>query len=207
MKNRFLEEKDKILALKEEQAMIMQKSDLLRLEQRDLLSSVDDLRRRSKFPPTEYLKIESEHLKRMEDMENATARIVFEKDSATELLNTTKHRYNKLSEEYNKVESSMAARKYELQRIDNELQLIVDTLGTEDVKYNNIILSYKNKIRDLDSEINEKTNELQRTTAECRSMKENIERESNVLSIRRSDLEIYEARLRRKFPNEKIILV
>jgi len=203
MESRQSKERDKILALKKEQADIAQKNDLLRLEQRDLSSSVEDLRKRSKFGPVEYMQVELEHTKRMEKIKGEIADFIMKKDEIQSNYSALHISYANKQKELKITKKLLEECNKELKSTNSELESTSNKLKTYKIELGNVILSNREKLQLVSVELKEKIKELQQVTEETLSKKKEIERESHVLAIRRSDLEIYEGRLRRKYPNRK----
>ncbi|MES2216681.1 MAG: hypothetical protein V4481_05310 [Patescibacteria group bacterium] len=200
--DKFMESKK----LADGNALKIQHKEKLECEIKDLQITKDELVKRTGYTPAEYKKIEDDHFKKMRALEEGTikARIELERinnsisDVKTELARL-EARTTVLRQEKEVMESDikiMTSRKSELESSTIEASKNYDRLISE-------------KSRDLailDEKVGKKKNANALISKEMDERMATVIEQERLMAIRREDLEIYEARLRAKYPNDPIIL-
>src|SRR3990167_4288507 len=202
----IFEEGAKIRELKEEQARILQKTELLRREQQALLDSNSDIRKRILDGKEDVGEVEKKHLTSIgvyeEKGTDLLNEIIERQESLKNLLRSVSDMENQLASVTKKHEQ----RSKDLVKIESQYEEKGRSGEAETIR---LLADIKDKLEEL----TETTKSLNATRDENILVQQDTnerikkaEKEERLISIRRNDLEIYEARLRKRYPEAKIIL-
>lgn len=191
--------------LAEGNAVKTQQKDTLEREIRELAAAKDILVKKSGYTPEEYRKIEDEHFKRMEIIER---RISDLNDGANRAENALKSALEGQSVVARTVDG-LLQQKSSLEgligRLTQSLSDLEKTVETASEAFRTASLRQQH-------ELAEEGGTLGKIRAESRATMQDLERRTALVveqerssAIRRTDLEIYEARLRKKYPNETFV--
>lgn len=172
----------------------------------ELALSITDLQKRSGFSPSEYIQVEQGHFERMEDLENTVVNLTSTKDlTESELitLNTSVASHQSRLETLRKEEKTTKAAK---ESASKELISVTKELNSKKQELASVNSTLQKEHVDLTKKINVARHELQSITGECDKRMKAVQEEERLLSIKRTDLGIYEARLRKKYPHENLVL-
>jgi chromosome segregation ATPase len=197
---------EEIMKLEAQKNKLLQEIEPLTKEHLELSKSLNDLRKCIMVDQGDYKLIESERLNQIEELENKVVSLRIEleekQDTVRNLSNKSNSLQNSIINDTKQIEK--------LKQIDNDLKEEIIKLSGE---VEEIKLSLQEKtdekriqIRDLTREVGEKQVELESMRKEYEEKRFEILKEERLLSIKRSDLEIYEARMRKKYPNEAFVL-
>jgi uncharacterized coiled-coil protein SlyX len=192
--------------LADQNAHHVQHKEVLEREIRELAIAKDELIRKSGYTPAEYKIIEDEHFARVETLEDSVIKAKIELEG---LENTISDRKDSLSI----LSRSLGQSTTEMGRVQNDISILTErkeNLESSTIEAKN---NYENLINEKSQELVLITNQINSTknteiaiSADLNKRMASVVEQERLLSIRRSDLEIYEARLRRKYPNDTIIL-
>ena len=196
---------DRVRQLQMEAAVISQKNELLKREQVALLDSNSDIRKRLLDGKEDMVDVEKKHLTSIQVYEERGIALLEEIIERQEAL---KGLLKSVSETENQLSSVMAKNA----EVGKEYTRIM--AHTEEVEQ-----KARKEQQELSAEIIQKRTDLIAVTKELNTARdENIsvrldtderikvcEKEERLISVRRNDLEIYETRLRKQYPDAKMV--
>ena len=196
---------DRVRQLQMEAAVISQKNELLKREQVALLDSNSDIRKRLLDGKKDMVDVEKKHLTSIQVYEERGIALLEEIIERQEAL---KGLLKSVSETENQLSSVMAKNA----EVGKEYTRIM--AHTEEVEQ-----KARKEQQELSAEIIQKRTDLIAVTKELNTARdENIsvrldtderikvcEKEERLISVRRNDLEIYETRLRKQYPDAKMV--
>ena len=203
---RLLEIKDEIAALEVTKATLKAENERLQRENGDLAESNTELRKRSGFSPTEYKQVEKEHLATVDELDAKTSTLLKTESEVDKRLEEKCKRLSDLSaaiadleERKAIIEQALPALAQEREDAEKATNEAKEALKTQQE-------GRRATITALDEEITLKRRELREIVISSENRLEEVRNEEALLSIKRSDLNIYEKRLREKYPDETIIV-
>jgi uncharacterized phage infection (PIP) family protein YhgE len=193
------EEADKIALLKIE-------NEKLEKQNKELAEAVSEKMKRLQFDLSDYKKIEQEHFNKVENLTNQAVELISKVEEKQEL-------FNKLNNNISILQEKEPILKDDINKTGINLTKLEDKLLKETEEFNKKKFNNEEFIKVLDKKIKEKQSELSKFDSDLEKCKkefddtlEKINEENRILSKKQRDLEIYELRLRKKYPNETIIL-
>ena len=201
--------KDRLAASKEladSIASMRQEEEKLKLQVQGLREVKEEIIRKSGYTPAEYEKVEKEHFERVKGIEND---IVESRIELGRLQSEVEDRVASL-----KVLSPQEANlQKKIDILENDLQILQErrenaesSTRLSESKYGDLITRKSAELSLLTDKVNTKQNAHLVMTQELEKRMSSVVEQERILAIRRTDLEIYEARLRKKYPNDPIIL-
>jgi len=190
-----------------------EKSAKLRIERKQLekenieiTKTLDEKRKSLSLYRNAFDKIEKERLLNVEELKNKAADL-------TNKINDKNSEYKNISdivsgfvasEQSLKISiSSLEDKKIKLER---EVKESTEKFNLDKSNSDTYIVSLREKSDKLFAEVSDLEKSLDEAKKDLKSVLERVAEENRVLSIRKKDLEIYEARLIKKYPEDKIIL-
>lgn len=172
----------------------------------ELSNSNTDLLKKPFIIVEEYKEIKKEKLQELEKEKKEIKTIKKNKEKIQE-------EYNRLLEN-NKLLSILVKEKEKYNEIllktqkelEKERDEIIIQINKEKQKVNQIIIDFVKKEAEYTKEIKKKEIELNKLKEEIKEEREKIHQDNKLLTIRQNDLYIFEKRLQKKYPNEKIII-
>lgn len=206
MESKVSKERDSILTLKKEQADIAQNLDLLKREQKQLLDSNLDIRTRLLQGEGDIDEVEKKHLVSIQVYEERNIalldEIISRQDSLKVLLNSSSNVEANLSN----LESKCIKKNDELVKTEKQFKCAIER-GIDETRRIDL------ELRAIQEELAKTKRELDKAQIENITIRNNtqeriksVEKEERLLSIRRSDLEIYEMRLKKQYPTVNLVL-
>jgi len=203
--NKPLELRDEIMALEKRKAGLRQEIELLEREQKELADSNSDIRKRLLDGKEDITDVEKKHLTSIQVYEERSValldEIIARQESLKSLLRSLSTTENILGETQKKADK----KEKELAEIECAFEEKV-AVGNEDVR----ILAERLCVAEghlalakTELETAQKENIAVRHDTEQRIQK--CEKEERLISVRRSDLEIYELRLRKQYPDATMV--
>lgn len=187
-------------------SLLKQQKETLTREVATLVQSREELIKKTGFAPHDYKKIEDEHSLRMQAFEDQVIQKKQEKTKLEiEITDLTQSR-QALIEDIKKDEAyftelqrvvplNKAAAEEAIGKKDKHTKIFEEILAADEKK----LFDNRQALATLDQEYALKMTDLERKHTE-------IMEEERLLSIKRSDIEIYEERLRKRYPETTFIL-
>ena len=194
------------MELEEKKQKLLKELEPLRKEHFELSATLTDLRKCIVVDKGDYKLIEAERLNIIEELDYKVISLRLEFEEKQNAVKGLVNENNGLQTSIQNGEKELEKQKLIKTELQNEItkysaSLDDIKLALEKVKDEKRIL-----ISQLSEEASEKRKELSQMRKEYEEKRFELLRETRLLSIKRSDLEIYEARMRKKYPNESFIL-
>ena len=180
--------------------------EVLETQRKELVEALTDLRKCIMVDKGDYGTTEAERIFKIEDLDNAVAKLKVELETKQGELKNATQTHNSLTVTSQALENQIEKLKNKKTDIEEELQKTTDSLDKFKISRQEEEEKKRVKSAELTMEIAELSKKLSVLNQEYETKRIHILAEERRISIRRSDLEIYEARLKRKFPNETFVL-
>jgi hypothetical protein len=184
-------------------ALLIQAKEIILREINELQAAKDAIVRKSGYTPAEYAKIEEEHYSRVTSIEDG---IVKARIEASQLENALIDKRSALLN-MNTQEAVLAPK---LANLNKDIEILAErrehaesSARLAESKYSDLITRKSVELSLLTNKVNAAQNAHLVVSREMEQRMASVVEQERALSISRTDLEIYEARLRAKYPNEK----
>ena len=197
-------------SLVEEQLAInelMSEKEKLQKENRELNKVLGEKRRASGIDYQACVIIEKEHFAKVDALKDEYVDIINLVDDKNEELSASNNNTSHLTKIVEDLKKEIPKLKEDKKKLEEEKQSILISLNTNKVNSEQYLTNIRESIDKKHREHRELSEELKVLRKEFAELSEKTKLENEVLAKRNRDLEIYEARLRRKYPNDKIILI
>jgi chromosome segregation ATPase len=203
---KWMKNHSKIMELEEKKNKLLADIETLMIEKRELVSTIKDLRKEVTVHGGDYDEITKERIKVTDELD--------EKHITLQIENEEKS--IERSELFKTISNLQTSIK-EFEEKEKKQKETKETLSDEIIKLNSILdelkLDKQNEekeksklLKKITEDLNKAKDELRQVKKETDKNKDNIMKEERLLSIKRSDLEIYEKRMRKKYPKESFVL-
>ena len=187
-------------------AVLRQEEEILKRSVAEKSESLSDLRSRILSVNPDYEIVEKEHIAEVEEyQEKKTSLLESIENEQVAVLSVMEER-NGLSRTKEKLEKEILV----LTENDRKIKAGIETGLPELEQLKSDIQKARvekaRTIRDLDEEIGKKAETLKAIMEDSEKRLKTVEKEERLLSIKKRDLEIYEVRLRKKYPRENIVV-
>jgi len=192
--------------LADNNAQLRIENEQLEKQHKGLLERREDIIRKSGYTPAEYAKVEKEHFSRVKDIEN---KIVEGRIELGKIEKTTQDKLASLkniSVQTQDLEPKLKTLKSDIEILTTRKENANNSAIEAETKYNNLIEEKSKELSTLTDKADKTKNANLVMTQEMEKRIASVVEQERQLSIRRTDMEIYEARLRQKYPNDPIIL-
>jgi len=187
-------------------ALLIQAKEIILREIKELQNAKDEIVKKSGYTPAEYAKVEEEHYSRVKGIEDG---IVKARIEAGQLENTLVDKRAALLS-MNAQEAVLAPK---LDNLNRDIEILAErrenaesSARLAESKYSDLITRKSSELSLLTNKVNAAQNAHLVVSREMEQRMASVVEQERALSIRRTDLEIYEARLRAKYPRDPIIL-
>jgi chromosome segregation ATPase len=201
--------KDRLAASKklaDENASMSVEHERLKLEIQGLREVKEDIVRKSGYTPDEYKKVEKEHFARIEGIENQIVEAKIELGRLQESVEDRRASLKVMSPQMQDLEKKIGVLESDLEVLVQRRADAESSARLAEGKYSELITRKSSELALLMDKVNAKQNAHLVMTQELEKRLASVVEQERALSIRRTDLEIYEARLRAKYPRDPIIL-
>ena len=178
----------------------------LQKEHNELTSTLSDLRKCILVDKGDYKLIEAERIAKIEGLDEKLIDVkveLEEKQNSVKNLVNSSNSLQQIIEILKKGAEKEGEKKKDLQ---TEIDSLVISLNQIKIAFQNEETEKRDLIRSLNAEIDEKKEELRVMREEYEAKRFEILKDERLLSIKRSDLEIYEMRMKKKYPSETFVL-
>lgn len=202
---KILQLRDEIIELEKAKAILLAEKERLTNENKDLAESNTELRKRSEFSPSEYTEVEQGHIKKVEELSDEKQKIVKEKDDAEARLVEISKQLSDIANAIQSLEEKKKILEDAIPALVKEHNEIVMKVEKEKDSLQTIQKEKEETSVRLDGEIREKRKELREVILDTENRLVNVDKEERLIAIRQNDLEIYEKRLKAKYPDAVIL--
>ena len=180
--------------------------EVLETQRKELVEALTDLRKCIMADKGDYGTTEAERIFKIEDLDNEVVKLTVQVQEKQGTLKGVTNTHNSLTISSKALENQIEKLSKKKTDIEEELQKTSDSLDKVKIIRQEEEEKRRVKVAELIMEIDELSKKLGVLNQEYETKRIHILTEERRISIRRSDLEIYEARLKRKFPNENFVL-
>jgi chromosome segregation ATPase len=190
-----------------------EKSAKLRIERKQLekenveiTKTLDEKRKSLSLYHNAFDKIKKEHLTRVEKLQNEVVDMINKiNDKNSEYKNISEIVSGFVASEQS-LKTSISSLEDKKDKLEKEVKESTEKLNLDKSNSDTYIVSLREKSDKLFAEVSDLEKSLDEAKKDLKSVLERIAEENRVLSIRKNDLEIYELRLRKQYPNELFII-
>jgi len=192
--------------LADENASLIRANEILKRENAEFIKIRQENMIRSAFTPEEYEKVEREHFSRVESMENAVVQGRIEAGRLETAIVDKRASLAQMSAQEAILTPKLGAVASDIEILTARRENAESAAREAESKYSDLITRKSTELSLLTDKVNAAQNAHLIVSRETEQRMASVVEQERALSIRRTDLEIYEARLRAKYPNDPIIL-
>lgn len=193
------EEIDKINKIKIERELKQEENRLLVLGIEENGKKLSDL-------VESFKKIEKEHQDRLNESEKQYFSIIDAINNKNKELSTLNKLICNLKEKESELLTRIPILESDKSKLEDEIYEKTTNFNQDKNNSEIYLTSLREKINEENKVYNEVSEKLVIAREDLRLTIESINNENGILSTRKKDMDIYESRLRKKYPNDKIIL-
>jgi chromosome segregation ATPase len=194
------------MELEEKKNKLLSEIEILTKQRNELVATLSGLRKEVSVHGGDYDEITAERIKVTNDLDEKFVTLKLETEKQTDERKQLASVNNNLQNSIERTESDIQKRETTKLKLKEEIENLTSTLDDLKISKQNEENEKRKTLRELKDELSETKEELRQHRKEIHDEKEEILKENRLLSIKRSDLEIYEARMRKKYPNDVFIL-
>lgn len=206
MANKILDLKDEINALEERKATLRVDVESLELSIKEKSESLADIRKRITATGGDYGTIESEHIRELDTLDSRVKGLRAEVETKEKSVKDLSDQYNSITSQIPEVTAQLDKAKKDLEKLELEITTKTEELNQTIIALDRDISDKRSELKFLNQEIKEAKTENARVTKDTEEKLESVAKEERLLSLKKRDIDIYEDRLRKKYPEETIIL-
>ena len=192
--------------LADSNASLIRQNEVLKRENAEFIKIREENMKRSSFSAEEYERVEREHLSNMKGIEEGVIQGRIEVGKLETVLVDKRASIKNLT-------TQEANLRPELDRLASDIEILTarrenaeSSAKLSESKYSDLVTRKSTELSLLTDKVNAAQNAHLIMTQEMEKRMASVVEQERILSIRRTDLEIYEARLRAKYPRDPIIL-
>jgi chromosome segregation ATPase len=195
-----------IMEFEEKKNKLLSEIEVLTTQKNELVKILGEIRKEVEVHGGDYNQITQERIKITNELDEKLIKLKEETEQNSikqaNLFKTINNLQNLIKELEEKEKAQEETKNKNVDEIEKLTSIINEfkIAKQSEVEEKNTILS------NLKDELKKTKDELKQHRKEMSEKKSNILKEERLLSIKRSDLEIYEARMRKKYPNETFVL-
>lgn len=180
--------------------------ELLERENVEITKVLNDKRKNSGLDYKACQRIEDEHFSKVDEADNKYLVLIEQLNEKNKELEASKQQYNNIIESEAYLKGVIPSLKKAKAKLEEEIKETAEKFN-QDKENSEIYLSnIRERIDKRHKEFKELSDELSQARKEFNQLIEDTQLENKVLSTRKRDMEIYEARFRAKNPDKTIIL-
>lgn len=168
--------------------------------------ALTDLRASLMSSKPEYLEVEKEHRQEMEKLQTRSIVLREEIDNGQDLIKILQVDINNTSKDLEARRKELNGVRAELDKATKELKSTLSRLNDEKDKLQKLITTRTTQLNALDIKLSGAKERLSAVVENTDARLEKVRKDEARLAVKQKDLEIYELRLRRKYPKEVFVL-
>ena len=187
-------------------ALKTQQKEILEREIRELGILKAEMVKKTGYTPQEYEKVEKEHLLKVEHLEDRAVRVRIELGEVEGKVSIVRDSLSSMT-----AQEAILGKKIETMKSDlkilSDRKIAAESAAKEaETKYEKLIADKSRELTGITDAANKTKEANSQVTRDMEKRIAFVVEQERTMSIHRNDLEIYEARLRRKYPNDPIIV-
>ena len=206
MEAKWQKNHQQIMELEEKKSKLLQEIEILQEKRDGFADTLTDINKSIKSNQNSANKRELEKQQAVLNLEKKTALLKKKLEEKQQDLSEQALKFKSVQESLKSLESEIEKQKVVKEEMGVEIEKLFFTLRTFKRENQELASEHLVKITNLKEEAEQLKIDIQAMKEELTIGKESILKETKMLSIMRSDLQIYETRMRKKYPNEVFIL-
>jgi len=194
------------MELEEKKNKLLSEIEILTTQRNDLVSVISGIRKEVEVHGGDYAEITKERIKVTDELDEKFITLKEATDEKSQIQANLFKTINNLQNSIKELEEKEEKKKETKKQLSNEIEKLVSVTNELKINKQNEVEEKRLILKGLLDDLSETKKELREHRKEMHDKKEEILKEERLLGIKRSDLEIYEARMRKKYPHEVFIL-
>ncbi len=203
---RWAKKHDEVMKLETEKTLLHADIESKRGEQAELSATLTDLRKCILVDRGDYKLIEAERIATIEEIDEKLVDLKIELEEKQGSVKNLSATATGLQNQIPVLEKDIVKKTVQKTELTEEVKKLSTEVEKLKENHKNEAEEKRLTLKGLITEINSAREKTRTIKKEYEDTRLEILRETRLLSIRRSDLEIYEIRMRKKYPNETFIL-
>lgn len=200
-----IEQQETAEKLRLEKVTLSAEIELKKRELSEIIESIQDVNKRTSLAPSEYKKVERDHFKVMEDIEENIVKGRIQERKLSESIASKQESIASMQATEVSLAEKITIDQKSLSEKRAELESVIDGLNSAKSELAKTKSEREQTIKQIDAELEGKTSELSRVNTEIDAKKKDITHQENLIAIKRKDVEVYAERMKKKYPNETFI--
>jgi hypothetical protein len=202
----WLKTHKKVMEEKEEENKLLAEIEPLKKEKRELVETIKQLRKEVSVHGEYYRKITDERIEEVNKLDEKFISLKELNEQLEEKNKIQSVQNNNLQQANKKLEEKILEGEEREKLLNLELETLKALSQTIRLSKEDYEDEKRIELRKILIELNEAREELRTIKKDAKQEMDRVVEENRLLGVRRNDLEIYESRMRKKYPNEKFIL-
>jgi len=195
-----------VMELELKKSQLHQELETLETQKRELVSTIATLRKEVFVHSGDYETVTQERVKTVDYLDEKFIELTENNEEQTLEQTSLSKRLSNLHNSLSLIDGQTSKGKVEKEELNKEIEVLTSSLDKLKLENQEETEKRRVEVRELNEELSESKEGLRVTKVELETRKADILKEERILSIRRSDLQIYEARMRKKYPNKTFVL-
>lgn len=174
---------------------------------KELSASITDMHRRIDIGSDDYKEIEKQHTQELDTYINQSSDLLIKIDNLKEEESRLQTQQSLLGNDIQEKTELLHKLEVELPKVDTKVKTKKDELESISVELQNKKRDKMETLSKLSTDIKTSSEELQSLRKTIKKEKDEIERETRILAVKKADLDIYLIRMKKKYPNEIFTLI
>jgi hypothetical protein len=191
--------------LSEEKAGIIRDIHALKPQLEVLQVTYADMIKKTGYGPGDYKRVEDEHFKKMKDMETSVVNLRIEREKEENKLTEAINGQTIIAKSVTDLEQKQTVLQTSVGRLTQSLTDLEQKMTKAGSDYQITSTEHARALLEATGQIEKLRIEAADTKRDLDIRTSSVVNQEKSMAIRRSDLEIYEARLRTKYPNESFV--
>jgi len=187
-------------------ALLIQQKEIIARELKELKTLKDEIVRKSGYTPAEYAKVEEGHFQRIKELEDRVVKARIEAGQLETMIEDKRTALKIMTANCEVLAPQLVSLVADIKVLTERKESAIKSTEEAVRKYDSLITERSKELALLTNKVNVATESHIIVTKKMEKRIASVVEQERYLTIRRTDLEIYEARLRKKYPNENIIL-
>src|ERR1035437_2796789 len=192
--------------LADSNASIIRTDEILKRENAGVIKIRQENMLRSAFTPEEYEKVEREHFARVKELEDRVIEARIEAGKLETAIVDKRASLKNMTAQEAILTPKLVTLESDIEILTKRRENAESSAREAESKYSDLITRKSTELSLLTDKVNAAQNAHLIVSRETEKRMTSVVEQERTLSIRRTDLEIYEARLRAKYPRDPIIL-
>lgn len=195
-----------IMELEEKKNHLLSENEALESRKRELVATLADLQKKNFVHSGDLREITALRVKETDELDEKLIMLKMDNENYAENNLVLSVTMNNLQNAIQKAEEENLKLQNDKETLEKDMEILNKRFDTFKLIKQDEENEKRETLANLNTEMSFAKEELRKTSKESQEKKTEIERETRLLAIKRSDLEIYEMRMRKKYPHEVFVL-